>query len=238
MIRRFLIACLAAMPLSAAPAWAQGADTGPISLAVQRPRLFGSTRGTLRIDASGVAFEAAVPKDSRRWRYDEIDQFQIRSARRFVMVTYQDRSWKRGGGRQAVEFVVREREISPALVEYLLTRTDRPLVSAVLPPLVGTPLAKIPAKHDRRRGGAEGALVIYADALVFETAQPGESRYWRVPDIFSVLSLGPHRLEVIAYEGGGDELTPFTFSLKSTLSEDAYRSLWERVNRPQPYQAR
>ena len=80
-------------------------------------------------------------------------------------------------------------------------------------------------------------LLMYDDALVYGTERATDTRYWRFSDIFAVLPLDRDRLQVLAYEGGAGELRPFTFQLKSTLSDEFMRALWARVNPPAPFVA-
>ncbi len=64
-----------------------------------------------------------------------------------------------------------------------------------------------------------------------------DTRYWRFRDILAVLPLDRDRLQIVAYEGGAGERRPFTFQLKSALSEEFARALWARVNPPAPFVA-
>ena len=75
---------------------------------------------------------------------------------------------------------------------------------------------------------------MYDDALVYMTERDTEARYWRFKDLFAVLPIDRHRFQVLAYEGGGGDLRPFTFQLKSELPDTFARALWARVNPPAP----
>lgn len=105
-------------------------------------------------------------------------------------------------------------------------------MTAVLPELPGAPRFRVPVKHVRGRKGSHKELLLYPDALVFQSGQPGASRYWRFGDLASVLRLDRYRVEVTAYEGGGGDVRPFLFQLKIDLPPGFYDALWSAVNTP------
>lgn len=221
-----MIALAAAM--SAAPALAQG----PYELTVKADHFIGASRGTLVFDRDEVEYRTTDREDARRWRYDAIKQLQVLGPRRVQVRTFEDQGRLKMGKDRTFDFGVVSGAVTPELVAFLLTRIDRPVVTAVMPTECGgEPLARIPVKH-AARSGSEGVLVIHPDHLAYLTAQAEASRYWRYADIASLLRLDPYRLVVSAYEGGAGRTRPFVFDLKRDLPEDVYAAVWARVNPP------
>ena len=211
------------------------AEDGPgFALNVKRAHLFGSSSGTLRITADAIEYDTTAKHDGGRWPYAEIKQLQIRSPRRMAVLTYEDQGRLKLGADRTFEFEVRDGGISKELVSFLLAHTDRPIATAVLPPLPPASLFRVPVKHERYGRGSDGTLLMYEDALVYLTEREDDARYWRFKDLFAVLPLDRYRYQVLAYEGGGGDLRPFTFQLKTELPDGFARALWARVNPPAP----
>ena len=220
--------------LALTASWASALDGPPYVLSVKRSHVIGSSSGTLRVTADGIDYDTPAKDEARRWTYAEIKQLQIQSPTRVVLITYEDQGRLRLGADRRFDFEVREGRVSPELVAFVLSRTDRPLVTAVLPPLPNAPLFQVPVKHERQGRGSNGMLLMYDDALVYTTEREAEARYWRFKDLFAVLPLDRDRYQVLAYEGGAGELRPFTFQLKTALPAAFARALWDRVNPPAP----
>lgn len=218
--------------LALTASWAAAMDGPPYSLSVKRSHVIGSSSGTLRITADGIEYDTPAKDEARRWTYAEIKQLQIQSPTRVVLLTYEDQGRLRLGADRRFDFEVRDGRVSPELVAFVLSRTDRPIVTAVLPPLPNAPLFQVPVKHERQGRGSNGTLLMYDDALVYMTEREAEARYWRFRDLFAVLPLDRDRYQVLAYEGGAGELRPFTFQLKAVLLDTFARALWDRVNPP------
>ena len=220
--------------LALTASWAAALDGPPYSLSVKRSHVIGSSSGTLRITAEGIEYDTTAKDEARRWAYAEIKQLQIQSAKRVVLLTYEDQGRLKLGADRSFDFELRDGSVSPELVAFVLSRTDRPIVSAVLPPLPNAPLFQVPVKHERQGRGSNGTLLMYDDALVYMTERDADNRYWRFRDLFAVLPLDRNRYQVLAYEGGAGELRPFTFQLKTALPDTFARALWDRVNPPAP----
>jgi len=206
----------------------------PFEFAVKKDHLFGASRGTLVFDVEKVEYRTTDRRDARQWSYLQIKQVQVRSPRRIHVLTYEDQGWLKLGADRTFEFELTQGTVSPDFVAFLLERMDRPVVTAVMPPLAEHPQFRIPVKHQRRGRGSEGMLLLYPDRLVYLTEREGEARHWRFADLFSVLRLDRDRLEVRAYEGGSGATRPFVFELKVALPSSAYDTLWRHVNRPGP----
>lgn len=216
---------------------AAAADGGQLSLSVKHSHRLGSSSGTLRITPTGIEYDTTDKSDARRWTYWDIKQLQIQSPKHITVLTYEDQGWLKFGADRSFDFELRDGSMSPEIVAFVLAHTDRPVVTAILPPPSGPPLFRLLVKHERHGRGSDGVLLMYDDALVYGTEGATDTRYWRFRDIFAVLPLDRDRLQVIAYEGGAGELRPFTFQLKSPLSDEFVRALWARVNPPAPFVA-
>ena len=213
-------------------AWAAEAAGPPFDLAVKKDQFFGASRGTLVFAEDAVEYKTNDKNDARRWTYLKIKQVQVRSPRRIDILTYEDQGRMRLGADRTFEFELTQGAIGSDLIAFLLERIERPVVTAVMPPLPSDPLFRVPVKHQRQGRGSEGTLVLYGDRLVYLTERDDDARHWWFADIFSVLRLDRDRFEVLAYEGGGGRMRPFIFELKSDLPDGFYDALWQQVNRP------
>ena len=220
--------------LALTASWAAALDGPPYSLSVKRSHFIGSSSGTLRVTADGIEYDTAAKDEAHRWAYADIKQLQIQSPKRVVVLTYEDQGRLKLGADRSFDFEVRDGSVSPELVAFVLSHTDRPVVTAVLPPMPAAPLFRVPVKHERQGRGSNGTLLMYDDALVYITDRETEARYWRFKDLFAVLPLDRDRFQILAYEGGGGDLRPFTFQLKTELPDTFARALWDRVNPPAP----
>lgn len=229
MHRRILILTALAVAATALSADAAGP---PFEFAVKKDRFFGASRGTLVFDEARVTYKTTDRKDARTWTYEQIKQVQVLSSRRVRVLTYEDQSWLTLGADRTFEFELTQGTIGSDFVAFLLERVDRPVVTAVMPPLPDDPLFRVPVKHQRGVQGSQGTLLIYADRLVYLTEREADARHWRLRDLSSVLMLDRDRLEVRAYEGGGGQTRPFIFELQATLPAGAYDALWQQVNPP------
>jgi len=214
-----------------------GSTAGPpFQFTASLDRFFGRANGTLVFADESIAFRAPAPKNSHEWKYADLKQVRILSPRRIQLNTYEEQGRLHLGADRAYTFDVTE-PVSSELVGFLHARIDRPIVTAVMPPLPSTPLFRAAVKHAQGRGGSEGVLMLYDGGLAYAARQDDDARFWRFRDIFAVLALDPFRLQVLAYEGGSGRTRAFTFDLKETLPAGMYDALWQRVNRPnrRPY---
>jgi hypothetical protein len=219
----------------AALAWLASLGIGsaagpPFELTVRQDRLFGGTRGRLVFTDDGVEFRTTAAKDGRRWSYLGLKQVRVLGPTRIGIDTYEDQGRLRLGADRAYEFEVVDGAVSQDLVAFVLARLERPVITAILPPLGAEPLFRLPVKHQRRGRASEGTLLLYPEGLAYLTEEATDARYWRFRDLFAVLQLDRARLQVSAYEGGSGETRPYTFELKMDLSAAMYDALWQRVN--------
>lgn len=231
MTHRF-VACTIFGVLAFTASEGAAADGPPYSLTVKRSHLFRSSTGTLRITMEGIEFETAAKAEARRWTYADIQQLMIQAPKQVVVLTYEDQGRLKLGADRRFAFEIREGSVTQEMVAFLLSRADRSIVTAVLPPLPTTPLFQVPVKHERYGRGSDGTLLMYDEALVYMADREGETRYWRFKDLFAVLPLDRYRYQVLAYEGRGGDLRSFTFQLKADLPDAFARTLWARVNPP------
>ena len=221
---------IALLALVAVPRTALAAEEARFSLAVKEDRVFRGAKGTLSFFDDRIAFSAGTVADARSWGFDALQQVQLPSSRRIVLQTYEDRGGLRLGADRTYAFELTAGAIPRELVGHLLARIDRPVVTAVLPPVPAAPLFDVPVKYERRKG-SEGRLLVFADSVAYVTPRDGHARYWRLADIYSVLRLDRFRLELQVYEDGGG-LSRFTFTLKTDMPDGLYDTLWQAVNRP------
>lgn len=232
MKRQILVAIVAAAVGVLTNASVASAAGPPFELFVRKDHLLGSSSGTLSITQEAVEYKTSHVDDRRRWIYEDIKQVHVLSSTRISILTFEDQGRLRLGADRVFAFEVLRGEVTQDLVSFLLERIERPVVTAVMPQQSGDPLFRAPVKHERSGKGSDGNLLLYNDHLVYMSERGDQARYWRFGDIFAVLRLDRDRLQVMAYEGGGGKIRPFTFELKVDLPEGFYDALWARVNPP------
>jgi len=195
-------------------------------LAVTKDQTLGSSRGTLTFDSEEVVYETPDAGDRRRWTYDDIKQVQLLSPTRITVETFEDQPWYKLGADRAFEFEVTSGAISPDLVAFLWARIQRPLVTAIPPSATGAPRASVPVKLRQRLQGSNGRLELYEGRLVYVSDRAERQRAWRPIDVRLVYQPARSRLNIEAYEGGGDRTRTFSFDLKQTLPTGFLASVW------------
>ncbi len=197
---------------------------------VRHRHLLKDCRGTLKIDAGGVEFLASRPKDSRKWKFDEIRTLEIKSPARISLVTYEDQ--KRWMGKDKVfEFTLLDRKAAPELTTFLLAHVSRPMELAVIPEETEKPAFEMRVKHLHTIVGAMGVLRIYPDRIVFVSSATGDSRYWRLADVERVSQPDRFRFQLVSYvpkAGGPAEV--YNFQLLDDLPKGAMDYLWVRLH--------
>ena len=231
-MKQLILGVMLATLAAANPVWAAAPA---LEFPVRTGHLRSESRGTLAFGDRGVEYSTAKKDASRRWAYEQIKQIHILSPTRIAVRTYEDRGWTRLWADRTVEFEIVQGAATPELVGFLLAKIPRPVVTSVLPVMTHAPRFRVPVKHVRGRHGSDGDLVLYEDALVYESAQVGASRYWRFGDLASVFAPDRFRLDVLTYEGGGGDTRPFTFQLKADLPPGFYDTLWAALNAPAPF---
>jgi hypothetical protein len=204
---------------------------------VKHQHVLKDCRGTLKISDDGVEYRTPHAKDSRRWKFDEIRVLEVKSPTEISVVTYEDqRRW--AGKDKVFEFTLLDKKATPEFARFLLSHVSRPMVLAVIPEDGEKPAFEIPAKHLRTISGALGTLRIYEDRVVYQTAAPGDSRYWRLEDIERFSRPDRFRFQIVSYapKAGGPTET-YNFLLMDDLPEGAYDYLWVRLHPSSYYPA-
>lgn len=225
-----MLACITVAVVSvSAPAAA--AAQPPFELAVRQDRFLGSTAGTLLIGDDGIEFRTRDRSKARQWDYEALKQVRIVSPTRVTLETYEDRGRLRFGADRTYAFEV-PGSIPESVVAFLLERLDRPIVTAVMPPLPAVALFRVAVKNASSRKGSDGTLLLYDSGIAYVTEREGQARFWRFRDVYGALALDRYRLQVLAYEGGSGETRSFTFELKTELPPGMFDAIWQRVNAP------
>ena len=204
----------------------------PVSVEVRHRHLRGGAVGTLRVDADSISFVEASKKgkDSREWRFEDIQQLSLSSSELRVL-TYEDRKWQLGRDRDYVFDQLPEGFVEQAR-QVLAQKLGRRFVVELADSGVAATW-EAGAKLRHGLGGSEGVLRIGDDRIVYQSKAAGESRSWRFEDIDTISMAGPFDLSVTTIERSGWRHagpTEFRFQLKEELKEDRYNDLWRRVN--------
>jgi hypothetical protein len=169
---------------------------------VRHEHLRQSCAGVMTIDERGVSF--AGPREHNwTWPFQDLRQLKI-SPEGVTVLTYD-------GPRRVFTGKVPAAELYPMLRDQM----DQRLVAALAEEVPGA--WSIPVGH--------GTIAFGADAIVYSTKTPGESRTWRYSDIDTISSAGPFELTVTTLE------KTFHFQLKQPLAERRYDELWMQLQR-------
>ena len=201
-----------------------GAQTFPV---VHKKDLWPDAAGEIRITDSAIEFQASKEKHSRRWEYADIQHFDRRSEREFVVMSYEDERKYLGRDRR-FHFALTEGAISDELFQTIAKRIGKPVTDRVVG---GEPAGgyAVPVKHLHSLGGCEGELRFLDDRIVYSTQHKPDAREWRIePDIDSVWSTNPYQIELHVYEDNRREFSHtrvFKFDLKQRLNPEVYSAL-------------
>ena len=188
----------------------------------------GGSHGTLVFAADGIEYRAAEAEKSQRWAYADIREFRIEGPKRLTLDLYQTRSRWRFGRAKQTSFDVTSGEITGEIVAQILARSPRAVTTTIVPALLPAAETSVPVSHRRFGTATQGTLELSSLGVLYRSSTPNDTRFWRFMDLQSVARISPSELLVTAYEG--DQLRPFTFELKSPLSQEAYDTLWRRLN--------
>jgi hypothetical protein len=197
---------------------------------VKHRHILKDCRGVLKINPEGVEYKTNYLKDSRKWIFADIRTFELKSADKISIITYEDQ--KRWIGKDKVfEFALLDKKATPELSAFLLSRIEKPMELAVLPIDAEKPAYEIAVKHLRAITGTRGVLRIYPDKVAYITSTAGDSRYWRISDIQRFSQPDRYRFEIVSYlpkAGGPTEV--YNFQLIHDLPQGAYDYLWVRLH--------
>jgi hypothetical protein len=187
-------------------------------------------RGVLKISPDGVEYKTTRAKDSRKWNFDDIRTFELKSPTEISIVTYEDQ--KRWLGKDKVfTFTLLGKKATPELTAFLLSRVKRPMELAVLPEDAEKPAYEIPVKHLGTITGDRGVLLIYSGKVVYKSLKPGDSRYWRIQDIQRFSRPDRFRIEIVSYiPRAGGPTEAYNFQLMEDLPQGVYDYLWVRLH--------
>jgi hypothetical protein len=210
-------------------------------------RIWWDGGGQIEITNDGITYKAKKPKNSRTWKYSDLQYFDRISNKEFVILSYEDVSWRFGRDRE-YHFVITSGELTDEVFRQISRRLNKPLTNRVVEKVSGVryeipvkPLTnrvvekvsgvryEIPVKHQHRLGGCEGVLKFTADAIYYSTDHKKDAREWLLArDVQSVWSMHPYELEVRVYDNNRREFSRtrvYKFDLKQRLDAEFYRSL-------------
>jgi hypothetical protein len=204
----------------------------PFAFEVRHRHLRKGAAGALHVSDDQLTFEerGKHKAHSRQWRFDNIQQLTL-SSEVLRILTYEDSRLKLGQDREFV-FDSLPEDLATKLYPVLSRRLDQRFVAALADDRVNA-LWEVPAKLRRWNGGSNGAIVVGADQVVYQTDSPEQSRTWRTKDIDMISSSGPFDLTITTFELAGSNYAgheDFHFALKRPLAEAEYDGLWRRVN--------
>jgi hypothetical protein len=96
------------------------------AIPVRHRQSFGSDQGTLKVYADGIAYESASTKNSRRWRWTDIQSMSRMGPYQFSVTTYEP---KFGGPTRTYNFDLKER-MEDSVYDYLWARIYKPTLPA------------------------------------------------------------------------------------------------------------
>ena len=189
---------------------------------VRHTHLRNGVTGVLRISENELVYEepGKHKQHSRTWKYDDIQELQL-GPDTLRIVTYEDNRRQLGRDRVYL-FDKLPAEVATRWYPLFSARLDQRFVAALAAAI--TPEWQIPAKLTHGRYGSHGVLMVAADAVVYQSSQPGESRTWRIKDLENVSTSDVFDLTITTHE------RTFRFQLKQPLSEARFQALWLRVN--------
>ena len=194
------------------------AEKDVFDLKAERVRLGRNQKGSLRIDAQGIAFHSKDGEADIKIPFESIRLADLASPRSFRVETYEVRKWEPV---ERKEFTFRLPADKPVdhLAEFLSRRIHRPVVGHYQV----TSLYQIPAYHRRSFAGTNGTLEIGETALRFVSDKPEDSRTWLYRDIETIGRPDAFRFRVTTNR------ETYVMELKAELPEAAYQFAWSRV---------
>lgn len=194
---------------------------------VQQKTLWRDGRGKIHITDDGISYEAAKEKESRAWKYVDIQYFDRISEKEFVVLTHEDRKRYLGRDRE-YRFVITDGELTDDLFQTISHRLGRPVTNR-LPRDVSNADYVVPVKHLHGLGGCEGELKFTKDAIYYVTDHREDAREWLLArDVQSAWSMNPYEIEIHVYDNNRHEFSRtrvYKFNLKAPLDESFYRAL-------------
>ncbi len=215
-MKRILILIFIAQPLA-----------GQTFSVIHRKTLQRDERGTIEITQEAINFKAAKEKNSRSWKYTDIQYFDRLSETEFTILTYEDQKVLLGRDK-GYRFHITDGVLTDEVFRQLSRRFGRALTNRVVSTVPGV-LYQVPVKHLHSLGGCEGTLEFTRDAIYYLTENKEDSREWILErDVQSVWSSDPYRLVIYSYDNNRREFSRtrgYRFDLKAPLDPEFYRKL-------------
>ena len=188
--------------------------------------------GTLVVAENLISFGEYEKKlgHSRQWKYEDIQQLTL-SPTELRILTYEDQKWKFDRDREYA-FDQLPADFAVKVYPLLRDRLEKRFVAEIADPDVRV-LWKAGAKLHQGLAGAEGAIVIGDDRIVFDAGK-GRSHTWRYGDIDNISSSGPFDFSIMTLERSAwhrGSPTEYHFQLKEEMGENRYNDVWRRLNR-------
>jgi hypothetical protein len=184
-------------------------------------------RGEVEFTEKGVAYKAAKEKNSRFWKYADIQYFDRLSEKEFTILSYEDQRLLLGRDKE-YRFRITDGSLTDKDFREIQGWFGKPSTDRVIPKITGLEY-EIPAKHLHTFGGCEGSLEFTKDAIYYVTKDKKDARVWQLGlDVQSVWSDDPYRLEIYAYDNNRREFSRtrgYQFDLKEPLDPTFYRHL-------------
>jgi hypothetical protein len=194
---------------------------------IHEKRLRHDGKGTIEITDQGIAYKAEKAKNSRKWKYVDIQYFDRISSKEFTILSYEDDKLLLGRDKQ-YHFRIVKGDLTEDLFNQIQHRMQKPATNRQFPE-VRNVLYELPVKHLHTFGGCEGTLKFTENAIYYVTNDKKDARQWLFSsDIQSVWSSDRYELEIHAYDNNRREFSRtrvYKFELKRPLDPNWYRSL-------------
>ncbi len=183
--------------------------------------------GKIEITDTGIVYTAEKPKESRNWRYQDIQYLDRISVQEFTILTYEDQRLLLGRDRE-YRFRINDGRLTDELFRFISGKLGKPVTDRVVGE-VPAPEYTVPVKHLHTFGGCEGTLEFTKDAIYYRTGHKEDAREWRLArDVQSVWSADRFEMEIHAYDNNRREASQtrrYRFQLKKPLDPSFYRRL-------------
>jgi hypothetical protein len=194
---------------------------------IHEKTLWRDEHGKIEITDKGIAYMAAKEKNSRFWKYEDVQYFDRISTKEFTVLSYEDQRFLLGRDKE-YHFRVTDGVLTDDIFRKIEDRLGKPSTNREVPKITGVEY-EVPAKHLHAFGGCEGTLEFTKDAIYYVTPDKEDARVWRLGlDVQSVWSADPYGLEIFAYDNNRRESSRtrrYLFDLKKPLDQLFYRSL-------------
>ncbi len=187
--------------------------------------------GKIEITDEEIVYTAAKEKESRTWKYEDIQYFDRISSKEFTILSYEDSRMLLGRDKQ-YHFLIAGGELSDDLFRKISSRLNKPVTNRELRELEDV-LYDLPVKHLHTLGGCEGILKFTEDSIYYLTDHKKDAREWQLArDIQSIWSSDRYQLEIHVFDNNRREFSKtrvYKFDLKQPLNQDVYRDLKLRM---------